>query len=270
MKTITKVEQTERRGKLHLSIDDVLSLLQELAANEYGSVWQHPVFHFLKRMHELYGAVFSLYCFNTNRDGSLKDIPTTYVSEFREAAGWLRFGFHGHSQEFNYSDPKIDAVTALVHYEAFSAAAAKFASPNAVDTVIRSHFFSGKLDVVRTWRDAVNGIWGLLTADDARKNIYYLDDDQRKVLSSRDYLFDPNEKLHFFRSLFRFEAVTDPVQELRLRVSNLEAYADWFLCVFTHETFLRDETIRAKIEDCCRWAERNDYGFAFPMDLVGR
>ena len=66
-------------------------------------------------MHELYGAVFSLYTFNYHSKDPEYDIsylPSKYAEEFKANAEWLKFGFHARDDKKKYNSDESDAIKA--------------------------------------------------------------------------------------------------------------------------------------------------------------
>jgi hypothetical protein len=250
---------------IHLSVDDVLSLPRELDDGAFESVWQHPGFGFLHRLHHEYGAVFSLYCFWTDGSWDLGGVTTAYAAELSEAASWLRWGFHAYDEGTIYHDG-FPPGQAAEHYRLVTGAIARFAGENALDRMPRNHYFSGSLEVVRCWREAPRGILGLLTADDLRARNYYLDARQRTALAAGTDLYDEAERLHLVRTDLRLESVDDPLLALDSLSRTLPGEIH---SVFTHEEHLGTAEIRAKIELVCQWASANGAAFRFPQDSRG-
>ncbi|MEH7236375.1 hypothetical protein [Bacillus sp. JJ1562] len=97
-----KVYPESKPKYMHLSTDDVIEMLKELSTGNYNSVWDHPIFGFFKAMHDKYGAVFSLYCFNKDGSWNLSQMTTKFKDEFRKASSWFRFGFHAYEMASRY------------------------------------------------------------------------------------------------------------------------------------------------------------------------
>lgn len=256
---------------MHISIDDVIEILRELDVNDYKSIWEHPVFSFLKSLNQEYGAVFSLYCFYMSKDGqwNLDQMSNQFKAEFEEASNWLRFGFHSYQYETKYglTNKKLSVQEAVNHYSLITNAICQFASSSVIDTVPRIHFYQGTREKTRAWRDTKNGIRGLLSADDARDEVYYLNQMQREKLIKSDDYFDSDEKLYFVHTDFRLENESNPIQKLQTIMQDIN-YSEQrqIHCIFTHEDKLNLETIKKKMNDCCNWAFSNGYEFLFPMD----
>lgn len=83
----------------HISVDDVTIALQQLSTHRYPSVFDEPFLKYISLLHRLFGLKITLYVYARHDDWSLADIPNTYRSELRNAADWLKFGFHAVSEE---------------------------------------------------------------------------------------------------------------------------------------------------------------------------
>ena len=79
-------------SSIHASIDDVSLSLSNLKTNKtkYTNAFDEPFFAYIKRLHEQYGAKFSLYCYLSD----IKDIGTSYQHDFANTSDWLKFGLH--------------------------------------------------------------------------------------------------------------------------------------------------------------------------------
>lgn len=255
---------------VHISVDDVSTILKELDEGNYESIYQHPIFYFLKNMHEQYGAVFSLYCFDQNTETpswTLSNMTDKFKDEFMKADLWLKFGFHGRNSAVRYNE-LISPDDALRDYDSFIDAADKFAGIGSIDTVPRIHYFAGTREHAKKWRDARNGIKGFLSADDDREVNGYLDPEERIILEKKSYYYEENEGLHFFKTNLRLEKISDIAQTLKeLADKDLDIMEQKISVIFTHEKYLYSESMQNKIENCCRWALDSQYTFAYPIEL---
>lgn len=263
----------QKLNYMHLSIDDVIEILQELELNDFQSVWEHPIFAMLQRFNSQYGAVFSLYCFYETKDGQWKldQLSNRFKDEFRGASHWLRFGFHGkgYESQYGYSEDSIGPDVASEHYSLVNNAICTFASSAVIDTIPRIHFYKGTLETIRNWKASMYGIKGLLTADDTRDEVYYLNQIQRAGLVKYDVYYDLEEQLYFIHTDLRLEHEENPIDVLEARATNPQHHEQQrSLCIFTHEDQLQEASMILKIEDCCKWASNNGYRFSFPMDQV--
>lgn len=268
---------------MHISIDDVELSISKLADCRVDSIWDEPLFAELKRLHNEYGAVFSLYVF----EDTFSKIGNKYKHDLYDTANWLKFGLHsnGVDEEFNsdstYEEGK--AAWSSFVYDVTSATG----TAESVDRIPRLHYYSGSRECLKGMRDAYNGSLGFLVADDDRMS-YYLTTTENNYLQKNDYLYDSQESLVYvktdmrgdwfdkdFTSDNRYEApkVNDVYQELVRRFSSdkfkaqIEAYI-WFC----HEWMIYDgESVNENmewIEDVCRFATDNHIPFDYPQNRI--
>ncbi|MCI3921132.1 hypothetical protein MO973_12885 [Paenibacillus sp. TRM 82003] len=256
---------------VHLSIDDVYEWLKQLhdRANEYSSMFEHPRFAELKALQERFGAAITLNCFYTDAHAAwnLGQMTTKYKAEFVRNAGWLRLAFHARCREDHYNRMS-GTETARSHYNDLMEAFRSFASGANIDTLGRTHYFSGSLDIARAWRDSRPGATGFLTSDDDRSVVYYLDEEQRNRLQHEWAYYDVVENLHFVKSLPRLETWSDPVADLSRWSKEDAANAGKMrmLAFFTHEQSWNDQ-LHSRVIDISAWAVGHGYRFAFPVDI---
>ena len=251
-----------RHGALHLSVDDVTACLRELVEGDHAAPWTQSTFAYLRELHERAGVVVSLFAFLEDGAWRLEDVPTRHRVAFEGSSSWLRFGFHGLDAATAYGAGGAPVADARDHYGRFVAAVRGFAGPNAIDRLPRVHRFLGRLGAVRAWRDAADGVVGLLTADDDRVEVYHLDGDLRARVALAGAAFDGAERLHLVASLRRLEGAPDVAA--RLDRSSTVAPR----CLFTHEPDLAGATVRARIEDAVAWGARHGVGWVFPQDVL--
>lgn len=252
---------------MHISIDDVYFILKELDEGSYKSLFEHRVFKFFKDMHDIYGAVFSLYCFYRTSDideWTLANMTDRFKEEFNTAASWLKFGFHSDNSVIKYNE-MITPNEALEHYNNVINAIKNFAGADSIDRIPRIHYFAGSINIVRKWRDADNGVLGFLAADDNREFNYYLNVHERSLLLKYSDYFEAKEQLYFLKTNFRLENTADPYKTLKLaKQDKSQAGQQEIKIVFTHEKYLYIDEMLKKIEACCKWAVDNDFIFAYP------
>lgn len=254
--------------RLHLSVDDVTTCLRELSVNPYEAPWQQPTFGYLRTLHERAGVVVSLFVFERAGSWRLAQVPDRYRAAFETAAAWLRFGFHGRDEASDYGVGGVSPARAGADYRRFAREVSRFAGAASIDRLPRLHRFRGRLPVVRAWRDAPDGIRGLLGADDARSEVYYLDAAARERLALDGATFDAHERLHLVPSLPRLECGGDVVLQLEQAAATPAARAGVPVCVFTHEPHLAEAGVRDGIDATIGWARRRGASFAFPADVL--
>lgn len=262
-----KPYQTERY--MHVSLDDVIGILEDITKSQYKSIFHQPILALLKNMHDEYDAVFSLYCFYEKDGWNLSDMTDKFVEEFTEASDWLKLSFHGKNYGSKYDDESIKSEQALVHCKQVMEQIIRFAGESSIDTIPRIHFFSGKIESARKWRDYM--LMGFLGADDDRKDNLYLDEPQRQELAKYGDWYDAKENLYILKTRVRLEMVKEPYYALEQTKADKELIKQQKeFILFTHEKFLNDKAMQDKIIQVCKWAKENNVIFDFPQNRIPR
>ena len=255
-------------ARLHLSVDDVVDCLRDLAEGSYPSPWAQPMLGELRRLHEETGAVVSLFAFVRAGAWHLGRVPDRHRDAFAAAAPWLRFGFPGLDEATDYGVGGVPVASARAHHRRFVAEVDRFAGEASIDRLPRVHRFRGRRGAVRAWRDLPQGIRGLLTADDERAEVYHLDAELRRRVRGEGAVDDAREGLALVASLPRLEGLGDVAGRLDRAVDDGWAQRGLPLCVFTHEPFLTDPVVCGRLSVALAWARRAGAAFAFPADVT--
>jgi hypothetical protein len=271
---------------LHFSFDDVAYCILNLVNNgaSFNSLWDEPFFSMLRRLHDTYGAIFSLYIWDVE---NLANIPSKFKAEFMASSEWLKFGFHSYTEgslaDTSYNDAKTQYET-FVNY-IFS----KIGGVNSVDRIPRLNYFAGNVDALRALRDANCGCIGFLNTDDTR-NAYYLTQEELTYLRTHSLWSDRTNGLQFISTVMRLDwfvsgfssqydynvpVEDNPYDELVYRYGQ-PAMADLYggLIVFTHEwqTYSSEHALNSamvnRIEQVCQFANDYGYDFDYPQNRV--
>ncbi|MBE5962600.1 MAG: hypothetical protein E7256_14690 [Lachnospiraceae bacterium] len=258
---------------IHFSVDDFILNFADLTAQKdrYPSIFNQPVFSFFQRMHEEYGAVFSLYCFGKDLKSGflLEDVTRDYRKEFEENASWLKFGFHAMDSEAVYGDNRgtrtinRDADQALDDYQYVMHQLSEIVGEKAIDTVPRIHFFAGTSACCMAWKNAYHGVTGLIAADDNRIS-YDHSDKQHECLVRENVIYDEEKELYFWRTNIRLENEKEE-EILRQKIRSFQGKCQ---IVFTHECYLNEVEMQKKIELCAREAKKVGNPSEFPMNCI--
>lgn len=239
---------------VHLSVDDVQTVLQDLAKTPPDKVWQHPFWNDLKEFHEEYGMKISLYCF-------AEHLPVASVwgdacrNNLASTASWLKFGFHAGKRENHYTSytdsQKLEELKR--DFSAVRDAVLHFAGPESFTNTIRLHYFSCS-EPVRKFLEQ-EGIRVLLSADDDRIS-YDLTAQENRIL--RETGSFQKGRTHYLRTDFRYEKVSDILSELESRRNQKG------LVLFTHEN--QWSANRCKIQKSLQWLSTQ--GRRFVTDIT--
>ena len=244
---------------MHFSVDDFINTLLALREENYDSIFDQPTFAMLRRVHEECGAVFSCYCFYESDKGNLKEVPDKFAEEFQANADWLRFGFHSYNTNSNYGSTKFkdgnwidDGITAAGHYDMVIAQLIRITGgEKCIDRFPRIHYYAGTVTDCKAWKEAENGIQGLITAEDDRV-CYYHDEAQWAELIEKGFCHEEKLGLGFYRTNIRLENMRD-MDMLNEALNKMDTTKDYL--VFTHEKFLVEKRIEEYFFRCGQVAE---------------
>lgn len=86
------------RPRYRFSIDDNSFFLRDIAAKQYGSLFECFYLKVLRDLHERYGAKFSVNIYYTTGDDfKLSQFPDRYKGEWRDNSNWLKLAFHAYA-----------------------------------------------------------------------------------------------------------------------------------------------------------------------------
>ena len=238
----------------HYSIDDFIDAFLDLSENNYHSIWEQKTFARLKEWHDTYGMSFSGYVFLRNERGALFQVPAKYAEEFKGAADWLKFGFHGIEYATNYGSKKFPSPDAIDDYNQAKADYEQViqellritGSEASIDRCPRIHYYAGTLADCRGFKAAKCGIMGLISAEDDRE-CYYLDAEAHGWLNESNFYRDDNLQLDFYRTSIRLENM-ETLAELEEKLHTLDKSKPCL--IFTHEKFLQEEEMWKKLAFC--------------------
>lgn len=238
----------DKHKTAHFSVDDTIWLFENLGHFGYQSIFEQPTLGFFKELHNEYGLKVSFYCFGSFQGLTLQDMTAAYRDEFSANSAWLRFGFHGWSDESR----NMDVKRAAADYEAVRDELIRIVGLNSLTDFCRLHCFSGSREAVAAMQKCC--LKGLLCADDNRSN-YYLSAQQNWWLNFRGSYYDRALPMKFIKTDLRIEKIEESF--LRNFGSN-----KGHIEVFTHEWALDDENKR-KIEMLCMRLRGLEYKWSF-------
>lgn len=265
-----------KNGKyMHVSFDDVYACLKDITDNNYSSIFENSFFEDLRSLHNEYGAVFTLNCFNTytkDADYDIKKLPARYADEFKANSSWLKFAFHAEDDKTIYGSTSATSSVKLADAKASAASYNKFVSSvmnatgnnaDSIDTVTRLGFFSGSGENITAMQNCEYGITGLLTADDTRISYYFDDALNKYIIENNDY-YDTDKNLRLIRTQTRLESVKNTADTL----SSMSDYNGKILEIFTHESEYKGN-VRSRLKSYIEWAYNNGYSFDYAMNVQG-
>ena len=191
--------------RYRFSVDDNIQFLKDLAVNasRCASLFDNWYLAFWRQMHERYGARIQLniYYATDQRDFNLSQMPERYRDEWQANADWLRLTFHAYADKpdrpylhATYEEIERDYLLVTREIE-------RFAGPELLSPFTTVHWGEAPLEACRALRG--HGIVGLagyfLFSGEEPVVSYYLDAEQTRHLSGRDYWKDTREDILFIR-----------------------------------------------------------------------
>jgi len=272
---MTEKKAKECKQYIHISFDDVYACLKDITdhADTYDTIFQNAFFAWLRKMHQTYGAVFTLYTFNYDNhapDYDISNLPDRYALELAANAKWLKFAFHAKDNLKKYDEDDVEGIRA--DYKKFTAAILKASGGyvKCIDRVNRLGFFAGSKANVEALQACEYGLLGLLTADNSEERIsYYFDAGLTRELNLAGEYRDKENGLLFLRSQLRLENVAD----MEAQFARIQSYTEpKVIELFTHEQCFYGEspmagyTVQELMEEYMKWAKAEGYGFDFAMN----
>lgn len=176
----------------HFSLDDCSLFINQLKENKLNSIFETKTLRILKRWHDQYGIVVSLYL---QEDLSFHN---KYVDEFNKNANWLRISYHGIGDKKRRIDKFFYSAQNL--------------NLKCLDYVPRLDYFHASLLDCKLLKK--HGCLGFLGCDDwsynkkRRKSNYYLKNSQNDLLDRVKIIYDKDHSLYFFKTDFRLEQIS--------------------------------------------------------------
>lgn len=261
-----EIETVPTTHVIHFSIDDFINAFYDLTINQesYSSIFDNELFAWLKLCHDKYGIKISCFVFFQSKGFSLKQCTDRYRQEFCDNADWLRFGFHARNSRSRYMSKDLSLVD---DYLETIPELVRIVGSASIDHIIRIHGFSGGREaILKINRCTSEGIYGLYTSDDLRRN-YWLDYSQNQYIYNHDYYYEPDAKIVLVSSDFRLEfvsSISEKMKELSTDAWNNQLE---ILEIFTHEWTFTDE-IKHKINEICEYPLSNLLGDDYRFDFI--
>lgn len=259
----------------HISFDDYIGWVDFIDnAGTYSSIFDNTFLSQLKAMHDEYGTVFSLYCFNDNAQynkpetatHSIVDVPDKFTDEFSANSDWLKFGFHCETNDNGYASDNVSTISAS--YSKFVSAIIKMTGTyDCIDRIPRLQSFKGTKNNCIALRDCECGCLGFIVTNESAIGLnYFLENGSAgQYPRKHNHYFDAETQLHFVTNRDRIELQTDPAYLSGLAQQNGLRQCE----IYTHyDQFVKYAYIRTATVNYCAWLKNNGYGWAFAQDAL--
>lgn len=246
---------------VHLSLDDCSSCFNHLVTQSYTSLFDEPLFNYLKNLHEKYNICVSLYVFTDN----FNVVSNIYATEFKANSNWLKIGYHALNNTDNLNS--VSYTEAQERYNNFINNAIRICGTNdIIDRFPRLANYVAPSYCINGLIKANNGIIGLLSADDDRLS-YDLETDENNYLNNNNEFYSQYSHLFYIKSNLRLENTDNVTQSLNNLYTTTNA-SPHNLEVFTHEYLLYAngeiiEEMSQKITEVCEFIKTSNIPYDF-------
>lgn len=258
------VHSSQDEKYMHISFDDVYLCLYDIITHNYSSIFENIFLSSLKDLHDTYGAVFTLMCFNSHtieKGYHITAFPRQYAGELKSCSHWLKFAFHAENETTKYTEDCIEEIKAS--YNQFLKAILRAAeTADSIDTVTRLGFFTGTLADIQAIKECEHGITGLLTADDMRISYYFTEEFNKRIIAET-ILYDSENDIKLIRSQKRLESILYPISALEEFLSCDKKIIE----IFTHEA-LYNGTVSENMKLYIKWAAYHNYKFGYVQNIL--
>ena len=242
-------------GAMHISIDDTILVFEDITKNEaqYDTVFDNYTLGYLKRLHDEYGAIFSMYCWYENDDFDLSMCTNKFRKEFEDNSDWLKFNYHSFNSSQNPG--AVDYMVFIEQYDMFRTSMEEIVGDKSWDNYTRLHFFAGSQEMLEHM--GKYGTIGFYSADDDRVS-YQLSNNAVRFLAENRIYYDDISGIEYKRTDIRLDYFDNPFYEL-YRFDWTDIGAE----IFTHEWLISSPKGNSiwKLEEVCKYSKY--YGISF-------
>lgn len=166
---------------VQISFDDVYLCIKDLKDTlRYTSVFQQPFFKSLKELHDVYGAVFSLYVYEKADNFVITEVPDKFRNEFIENSEWLKFGYHAIEPRFDKKEQSLEFERSFLNVRK---SILHWAGKSSLAPCLRLHYYfadDSMIAILKKYK-----VYHLLGADDEGRISYNLNRLQSDSLYAR-------------------------------------------------------------------------------------
>jgi len=274
--TITVLWDKGSQPRYRFSVDDNIQFLRELGSNpdDYPSLFDHWYLAFWRRMHEEFGAKIhiNIYHQTVGGDFTLDRIPTKWHDEWEANADWLHLSFHAlqDQPEQPYRNATYDEMAR--DYDAVVGHIKRFAGYSVVSNTTTVHWAAATKDACRALYDrGIRVLIGIFRREfeDRCPTGYYLPDDIKDHINTRDYYYDPDTELIFITEDATVNNLAVPGIEPWLDNQAASPHTSELIELLIHEQYFREELpfyqpdIQDKVIHSLRWVTARGYAPVF-------
>ncbi len=254
--------------KYRLSLDDNIWCFQDIAKNNYKSLFDNPYLKLMKEMNEKYGTKVHAniyYCCPQFGSFNLSQFPDKYKGEFEEASEWLRLSFHAFKNLPDEPYVNSSYKHAFEECEMVNNEIKRFAGEKILSDYTTIHWCRGTYDASKAFRD--NGYKYL---QGGTPHNYYITDEQfREAVCKYGNYYDPETDIVFTRSNCCLNLHTPSEIIEALDEDAMKFPLNGFMDLIIHEQYFYPHhprympDYRDRVEAGIRWCHEHGYEPSF-------
>lgn len=263
-----------------MGVDDVIWSLENIYKHqdEYSSIFEDPFLSLFRELHDTYGTHVHMHVYYETVDKAfnLSMFPDKYKDEFRQNAHWLRFSFHSRADRpFSpYKNASYEQV--MKDGKDVEREILRFAGPEVMDRVTSQHFADSALPGTRAFRDlgfSVLDGYFIFDGEGRPRVSYYLDVEQTKHASTRDFWVDTCEGIIFVKDDIVLDS-HEPQEIAPYLDTFLEREDCAFMYLLIHEQYFYPHfemyrpDYRERLFEGVRWCVEHGYRSTFISDFA--
>jgi len=262
--------------KYRLSLDDNIWFLQDIAKNNYDSLFDNSYLKMYRGLHEIYGTKIHLnlyYCCPQFGGFDLTQFPDKYRGEWENNSDWLRLSFHA------LKDLPDDPYTGASYEQAYEECEMvrreikRFAGEALMRDYTTIHWSSGSREAVRAFR--ANGYKAIQSGYVGYVISYYLDDETYfAAIPKYGWYKDLSEDMIFttYNVVLNSYSPENVVKELDKFAA--ENPLNGFCEILCHEQYFYPHyshylpDLRDRVEAGIKWCVEHGYEPSFRSELM--
>jgi hypothetical protein len=261
--------------RYRFSIDDNSFFLRDIAAKNYGSLFDCFYLAILRDLHVKYGTKFTVNIYFTTADGfELPQFPDRYRSQWRDCSDWLKLAFHAWANDPDrpYQDAPPEKL--LADLDRIAEQIHRFAGPESYAPPTVIHWGMTRQEALKPLYDhGIRALSGYFVKHNGHWDVNYRFDDARsEYLSRHDAWKDFQSGIVFSRvdlvcnstPIPKIPAVLEPLSQ----DPNLAEIMD----LFTHEQYFWPFYVNyipdhaQRLDTAIRWVTEHGYRPVFLHD----
>ena len=261
--------------KYRLSFDDNIWFMQDIAKNNYKSLFENPYLKLIKDMNDKYGTKMHInlyYCCSEFGGFNLAQFPDKYKSEWEDVSDWLKLSFHAFKNLPDEPYLTANYKQAIEECQMVNKEILRFAGEKSLSEYTTIHWCRGPLDACKAFRES-----GYTTLQGGTPHNYYIPDDLfDNTVRKYGYYYDAENDLAFTLGHINLNKPTigpDKIPDLFYNITH-KYPLNGFLELVIHEQYFYPHfhkylpDYRERIETGIKWCIEHGYESSFKSDFI--